>query len=181
MMNVLIIHGIMGHAGENWGQWLFDELTNKSYTVIMPTLSNADRPDRHEWLAEITDNMQNLGEDTIIVAHSLGVTSALDYLEQADRPISNLISVSGFANDYGLELNSYFLKEKSIDFDAVNKNIGKSFVFYGDNDPYVPQLSLQQLADDLQVKPVIISTGGHLNSAAGFTKFPQLLEAVLSI
>lgn len=180
-MNVLILHGIMGKAGENWAQWLNDKLASKSYSVIMPDLPNADRPNRQEWLKEISNIMQNLDGNTIIVAHSLGVTSALDYLEQASCPIKGMVSVSGFSDDYGLELNSYFLKEKSIDFDKVNANTEKAFVFFGDNDPYVPQDSLNKLADNLKTKPVILAEGGHLNASAGFTEFPELLEAVLSI
>jgi len=171
----------MGSAGAHWGQWLHDELTKKSYVVVMPTLSNSDHPARNTWLAEISGIMRDLGGDTVIVAHSLGVTSSLDYLEQASQPIKGLVSVSGFSDDYGLELNSYFLKEKSVDFSRVNKNVGKAVVFYGDDDPYVPQESLRLLADNLEVKPVILPNGGHLNTAAGFAEFPQLLDAVLSI
>jgi predicted alpha/beta hydrolase family esterase len=171
----------MGRSGENWGQWLHDELIKKSYNVVMPNLSNPDHPDRQQWLTEITGTMDPLGANTIIVAHSLGVTSGLDYLEKAAQPIKGLVCVSGFSDDYGLELNSYFLKEKAVNFDIVNKKVDKVFVFYGDNDPYVPQSLLQLLAENLHVKPKIIPSGGHLNSAAGFTNFSQLLEAVLAI
>lgn len=122
-MSVLILHGIMGKAGENWGQWLHDQLIERSYNVVMPNLSDPDHPDRKKWLDEITAHMEGLGSDTIIVAHSLGVTSALDFLEEATNPVKGIISVSGFADDYGLELNSYFLGEKTIDFNKVNKNI----------------------------------------------------------
>jgi len=180
-MNVLILHGIMGSAGENWGQWLSDQLEARAYTLTMPTLPNPDHPDRTEWLNVITKLMTKLGSDTIIVGHSIGVTSALDYLENTNVPIKGLISVSGIFDEYGLELNRYFLKVRSIDADKVKKNMGKAFAFYGDDDPYVPQDSLQLLADKLNVKPVILSKGGHLNATAGFTEFPQLLDTILSI
>ncbi len=180
-MNVLILHGIQGKAGENWTHWLSDSLTAKSYNVIMPTLPNADHPDRTEWLEAIKQITRNISDDLIIVAHSLGVTSALDFIEQSPTPINGLVSVSGFANDYGFKLNSYFLKERKLDFDKINNNLGSSFVYYGDNDPYVTQEALAILAKDLKVKPTIIKYGGHLNKATGFTEFPQLLEAIESI
>jgi len=180
-MNVLILHGILGSAGENWGQWLCDELITRSYNVTMPSLPNSDHPDRQEWYTVIANLMAELGSDTIIVAHSLGVTSSLDFLETAAQPIKGLVSVSGFSDDYGYKLNSYFLKEKNVDFEKVNKNLGKAFAFFGDNDPYVTQEALHNLADALKVKPVIIPNGGHLNAAAGFNQFPQLLDAVLSV
>jgi uncharacterized protein len=180
-MNVLILHGILGSAGENWGQWLHDELEAKSYNVTMPTLSNADHPDRDKWHQEISGFMEKLGPKTIIVAHSLSVTSVLDCLEADNKPIKALVSVSGFSGDYGLELNSYFLKQNSIDFTKVNSKIEKAFVIFGDNDPYVPQQYLLDLAKNLNVRPAIIPKGGHLNSAAGFSEFPLLLDTVLSI
>ena len=180
-MNVLILHGIQGKAGENWGQWLNDSLIKKSYNVFMPTLPEPDHPDRNTWYNEIKLIADKQSNNLIIVAHSLGVTSALDYIEQSTFKVKGLVSVSGFADDYGLELNSYFLKKKQINFDKVNKNLEKAFVFYGDNDPYVTQEALKSLAKELKVNPVVIKNGGHLNSSAGFTEFPKLLETVLSI
>lgn len=179
-MNVLILHGIFGKSGENWMGWLGDELGVRGFNVMMPNLPNADHPDRNEWLkfiCNIIDNNDNL----IIVGHSLGVTSALDYIEQSHHKIKALFSVSGFSQDYGLELNSYFLKQKDIYSNKVNSNLEKAFVYYGDNDPYVTQEALAYLADKLNVKPNIIKNGGHLNEAAGYTEFPQLLNDILTI
>lgn len=171
----------MGRAGENWSSWLKDNLEAQGYTVAMPTLPGADHPDRQTWLSEITNEMNDLGDNTIIIAHSLGVTSALDFLEQHTDRVKGLVSVSGFADDYGLELNSYFMREKPIDFDAVSQSLEHAVALYGDNDPYVPQESLELLATKLGVAPIIIQGGGHLNEAAGYQEFPQLLETMLAM
>jgi len=181
-MTVLIIHGIGGHAGIHWQQWLYNRLTEKGYTCLMPNLPNANHPDRTLWLQEIKNQLNevDLGE-LIIVGHSLGVTTALDFLEQTTGKIKALISISGFAEDYGAELNSYFLKRKKIDFEKLKMHLGKSYVVYGDNDPYVPQKILLQLTKSLNVKPEIIAKGGHLNTEAGYTTFPYLLEIIEKI
>jgi predicted alpha/beta hydrolase family esterase len=179
---ILILHGIGGHAGIHWGQWLHDELEKQGFQVTMPSLSNSKHPDRQQWLAEIKQSASELDTDKlIIVGHSLGVTSALDFIEQSSTSVRGLVSVSGFAIDYGAELNSYFLKEKSIDFQKANTVLGKAVVFYGDDDPYVTQEALKQLSDALDVKPVVINGGGHLNTERGYTTFPQLLDAVLQM
>jgi len=181
-MAVLIIHGIGGYAGIHWQQWLHDELSDSGNTVIMPTLSNADHPDRSVWLAELIKSVGDTDpSDLIIVGHSLGVTTALDFVEQIASPVKALISVSGFATDYEAELNSYFLRLKHVNFDKVRKNIQQSFVLFGDNDPYVTQAALHEVATELRVTPIIISEGGHLNSETGYTKFPKLLEIIESI
>lgn len=181
LMNILILHGIMGRAGENWSGWLADKLSEKGFNVAMPNLSKPNHPNRTEWLHEITNEMRKLGDDTIIVAHSLGVTSALDFLEQHSGKIKGLVSVAGFADDYGLELNSYFMREKEIDFESVKNSVESLAVLYGDNDPYVPQSSLQNLAIELGAQSVVITGGGHLNEAAGYNTFPKLLDLVLEI
>ncbi|MDO8559007.1 MAG: alpha/beta fold hydrolase [bacterium] len=176
-MTILILHGIGGYAGIHWQKWLYGNLIKDGYKVIMPDLPKPDRPNRKDWLRAVQEIIKSVdSSDLIIVAHSLGVATALDLTEQL--PVKALISVSGFASDYGAELNDYFLKEKIIDFKKVNKSLKQVFVIYGDNDPYVPQEVLKSLADSLNVKPEIIVNGGHLNTDSGYTVFPRLLEII---
>src|SRR5262245_47817042 len=147
-MTVLILHGIGGKAGDHWEQWLHDQLTSRGYSVLMPQLPHSDHPDRAEWLQMIKEQLQNGGfSNLIIVGHSLGVPAALDFIEQSDRKVKALISISGFAYDYGSDLNNYFMSKKEINFTKVKEHLGQGFVFFGDNDPYVPQEVLQHLAN----------------------------------
>lgn len=181
-MNILILHAIGGKAGDHWEQWLHDQLVRAGHTVVMPTLTNSNHPDRSEWQKEVEAAIEGLDlAQLIIVGHSLGVPTALDVIEQLPHPIKGLIAVAGFAVAYGAALNDYFMKERSIDFEKVRQNIGKSFVFYGDDDPYVTQEALHGLAIELNVEPKIIAKGKHLNTEAGYTEFPELLEAVRSL
>jgi hypothetical protein len=176
-MTILILHGIGGYAGIHWQQWLYDELVKTGHKVIMPNLPDSDHPDRKTWLKTVKENIKDINSsDFVIVAHSLGVATALDLIENTS--IKTLISVSGFAYDYGAELNSYFLKERNIDFEKVNRNLKQVFVIYGDNDPYLPQEVLRSLADNLKVEPEVVSSGGHLNTDSGYKTFPRLLEII---
>lgn len=177
MKTVLIIHGVGGHAGIHWQQWLHDQLEGQGHKVLMPNMPEPDHPDRKTWLEEVKAalNEVNLSQLTI-VGHSLGVTTALDFIEQANNRVNRLLSVAGFAKDYGAEMNGYFLQEKLVDFEKVRNNLRWAAVIYGDNDPYVPQAELKYVADSLGVQPVIVHDGGHLNSETGFTEFQQLLE-----
>lgn len=179
MKTVLIIHGIEGYSGIHWQQWLYDQLIKREYKVIMPDMPKAAHPDREEWLRTVKDLTKNVDfSELILVGHSLGVPTALDLIKSENKKIKALISVSGFAEDYGAELNSYFLKEKELNFEKIRKSLEKAFVVYGNNDPYVPQKILQSLADELKVKPLVIKNGGHLNTDAGYKDFPELLEII---
>lgn len=178
-MNILILHGIEGHAGVHWQGWLKNELEKKNHTVYMPDLPESDHPKRFDWLHTVKDVTKDIPlSDLIIVGHSLGVVSALDFIEQAEHIIHALVSVSGFCDNYGSSLNDYFMIEKDIRFSEVHKHVSKSHVLFGDNDPYVPQETLSSLAQWLEVNPEIVKEGGHLNTDAGFSTFPRLLEIV---
>lgn len=177
-MTILILHVIGGKAGDHWEQWLHDALTADGHTVIMPSLPNPDRPDRSTWLLEVQGILQDVRDDVVIVGHSLSVPTALDAIEVSSIQIKGLLSVSGFAVPYGLELNEYFMQEKTIDFSKVRKNLQHAAVFYGDDDPYVTQDALQNLATELRVEPRVIKKGGHLNTDAGYTTFPTVLDTI---
>jgi uncharacterized protein len=178
-MTYLILHGVQGTAGDHWENWLNDELTKAGHTVLMPQLPDSDHPDRKIWLKTVKEILAKVDvNQLVIVGHSLGVVTALDFIEQSQQKVRGLVSVSGFYRDYGAELNSYFLAEKTVDIKKVRKNLGKAVTFYGDNDPYVPQFELKLLAEGLGVKPIAVAKGGHLNTDAGFTSFPQLLQEV---
>ncbi len=181
-MTVLILHGIDGHAGIHWQEWLHNELEILGHKVIMPTLPDAHHPKRSTWLSTIEQIVAHVPtSELVLVGHSLGVASALDFVEGSPTPIKGLVSVSGFATNYGAVLNAYFMAERSIDFTKVNKKLENAFVFYGSNDPYVPQTELANLAMQLSVSPTIIPNGGHLNADAGFTTFPELLSTITAI
>ena len=179
MKTVLILHGIASKAGDNWMRWLHDELVDKGYKVLMPQLPNTNHPDRHEWLKAVEDVLKDIDfDDLIIVGHSLGVTTALDLLENENKKLPLFISVSGFYYAYGLKLNDYFLNEKVIDIGKVSKLIGKAVVIHSDDDPYVSQDALKDLAKNLGVSAFVIHKGGHINSERGYTKLPLLLKYI---
>jgi len=174
-MNFIILHGIGGHAGIHWQQWLNENLRDDGHSVIMPELPTSDHPIRNEWLETVNESLSGVDlSNLVIVGHSLGVTTALDFIEQSSESIYGLVSVSGFANDYSSELNSYFLKQKVIDFSLILPKIKHSLVIYGDDDPYVTQTALNEVAVGLNVGAHIIKNGGHLNTDSGFTDFDHL-------
>lgn len=179
MKNVLLLHDLGGYTGIQWEQWLHDELLKHGFIVTMPSLTNAEYPDRKVWLEELEQTMLTIDtEHLIIVGHSIGVALALDYIEQSLLPVEALVSVAGFTSDYGELRYSYFLRQKNVDFSKVKSKLKRAVVVYGDDDRYVPLLALQQLAADLGVPPIIIHGGGHLNTENGYTTFPKVLSIV---
>jgi len=178
-IKVIILHGILGFSG--WHESVKKELELRGYTVYADLLPHPDHPSRKEWIKKGLNILNKIPdkENVIIIGHSLGATLALDLLELIDKQIMLFISVSGFFEDYNAELNSYYLKEKTINFKKVISNAKKRIVIYGDNDKFVPQSNLKRLAEKLRPQEtIIVHGGGHLSKSNGFTEFPLLLDLV---
>lgn len=181
-MKVLILHGLEGYAGIHWQGWLREQLLAKGYEVFMPQLPNPNIPERGAWMEAVNQALAGvLGQELIIVGHSLGAASAMDYIELHQGKIKGFVSVSGFHRNYDAEATDKFMTDRMINIEKVKANVEKVAVIYGDTDPYVPQEALQRLAADLGVAPEIVPGGGHLNSEAGFVTFPRLLEIIEEI
>lgn len=178
-MTILILHGFEGHAGIHWQQWLHDQLKKKGYTVIMPQLPKPKHPDRSQWVKSVLKLTNKIKpNDLVIVGHSLGVVTALDYIEQTSEKIKGFISVAGFAEAYDSPHTDAFMKQKKLDFKKINAHIEHAYVLYGDDDPYVPQDTLLALARILKIEPMVMDMGGHLNTESGYDTFPLLLELI---
>ena len=178
MRTIVILHGIQGFAG--WQNDVSAKLISKGYKVIMPVFPNWGHPDRKECLKIVQKEVTNVNlSELTLIGHSLGVTTACDFLETLKSPIACFISVSGFATDYKAELNSYFLKEKTVDYNKIIQNSKKRIVIYGENDLYVPQKTLADFATDIKATDtIVIEKGGHLSTGAGFTEFPLLIDLI---
>jgi predicted alpha/beta hydrolase family esterase len=175
MKTALILHGIGGSSKENWLPWLKKELDSRGWKVLSPDLPNTRHPDRKEWLETVKDLVGAVDfSELTIIGHSLGVPTALDLIETEEKKLKRLISVSGFYEDYGSELNSFFMVKRKVDMEKVNNLINEKIVIYGNDDPYVPQETLKNLADAFEVEPVIIKNGGHVNTASGYDELPLL-------
>jgi uncharacterized protein len=179
---IAILHGIQGFPGIHWQGWLGENLAELGHVSYLPDFPCPENPNRHAWLDDFGAKVGSIDPaDLVIIGHSLGAVTALDFISRSVAPVKTFVAVSGFARDYDSEITRDFMKTESIDFDAVRANVGQSFVFFGDDDPYVPQSELQHLADQLDVVPTVIKGGGHLNSDSGYSEFPKLLETISSL
>ena len=78
------------------------------------------------------------------------------------------------------ELNKTFV-DKKFNWSRIIENCEKFIVIGSDNDEYIPIETTRQLAVLLDAELHIIHNGGHLNTKAGYDKFPQLLELIAKL
>ncbi|GHU08673.1 hypothetical protein FACS189431_5350 [Alphaproteobacteria bacterium] len=179
----VILHGTEGTPESNWFPWLRKELEKRGHEVFVPKLPTPENQSVEKWCEALQKQTPWVfGKDTVLIGHSCGATYMLNILNR-DRPepIVASIFVSGFLHDLGNEhfdkLNHTFTHQ-DFDFTQIKKYAGETFVFAGDNDPYVPMSETEELTKKLGVKPNVIKNGGHLNSEFGYMEFPELLEKI---
>ncbi|MCX6816413.1 MAG: alpha/beta hydrolase [Candidatus Beckwithbacteria bacterium] len=180
-MNVFIFHGTMGSPEANWFPWLERELKSLGIEVFVPKFPTPEGQSLENWLKAFEPYQDKVNGETVFVGHSMGPGFFLRLLERRTSPIKTAILAAPFDGFIGEEpydtLNKTFI-DHPFDFVKIKQNCHQFVVMVGDDDPYVAIKFPQRIADNLGVKLQIIKGGKHLNSEAGYTKFPEALEEI---
>jgi uncharacterized protein len=176
---VVIIHGSYGHPGENWFPWLANEVRKLGHKAGVPTFPTPEGQNLNNWRSSFREQIGNVTRDMILVGHSLGSGFIFSLLEESDMPVKGTFLASGFLGKLGLEefdlINESFVC-REFNWKRIRENAGKVYIYNSDNDPYVPLVKGEELAEKLGVRLTVIKNGGHINASAGFRTFPRLLE-----
>jgi predicted alpha/beta hydrolase family esterase len=179
MYDYLIIHGSYGTQFENWFPWLFNELAKAEKRVLVPQFPVISQSYRN-WTEILSVYDKYLGENTSVIAHSLGPAFILDYILQNKKKVNNLYLVAPF---YGLinipefdEVNKTFFIYQSL-IEAKNY-FNKAWCLFSDNDPYVPRSMSEFVASQIGATTEIVVGGGHLNKGSGYIDFKNLLKVI---
>ncbi len=180
MYDYVIVHGSYGHPFENWGPWLFEELSKLGKNVLAPQFPCIDQS-YDNWKRVMEAYLPYIDENTSFIGHSLGPAFIVDFLMDEDIKVNNLYLAAPF---YGLinipafdEVNKTFFKDISLE--GAKNHFNKAFCFYSDNDPYVPVALSKDISEKLGACVTIIPNGGHLNASAGIIEFEELKKVVV--
>jgi len=179
-MNFFIFHGVYGYPEENWFPWLKAGLEKKGFEVIVPKFPTPLDQSLESWMRAISKYEDKIGDETVLIGHSLGAAFILDYLENTNKKINAAYLVAGFFKLVGSpydEINKTFV-DKQFDWGKIKSNCGKFYVVGSDNDEYIPTEVTKELAGKLGAELKIIRNGGHFNQKAGYTRFPFLMEQI---
>ena len=185
-LRVVVLHGAHGGPDTNWFPWLHSELKAQGLEVIRPHLPTPRGQSLTAWLHAYDRAVDLLPPvPTVLVGHSLGAAFSLRLVERATEPFTGLFLAAGFVGALGLPdydpINASFFAAP-FDWAGIRARKGRACrCWAGDNDPYVPLARSRDMADQLGAELKIITGGGHLNSETGFTAFPQLRDAILSL
>lgn len=183
---VIILHGAHGGPDTNWFPWLHTVLEAETIEVLRPRFPTPEGQSLAAWLDAYDRTVKSLPfAPTVLVGHSLGAAFALRLIERAVEPVAGVFLAAGFIGvlglpDYDTINHSFFVAPFA--WPAIRERKGRVFrCWAGENDPYVPLSRSTDMATALDAPLEIVSGGGHLNSEAGFTTFPQMRDAILSV
>lgn len=184
MAAALIAHGTRGHPDENWFPWLKEELGKRGHEVIVPQFPTPEGQELDKWMEIAAPHLDRLGEDSVVVGHSIGPAFLLSVIESLRHPIKAAFFVSGFVgslnNPLFDKLNRTFA-ERDFDWERIRKNCRTFRLFHSDNDAYVPLEKAEELARLLDAGLTVVPGAGHFNEDSGYTSFPLLRDAMLEI
>lgn len=123
--------------------------------------------------------MDTIAEDTVFIGHSLGPAFIPSVLEKIAKRIRAAFLVAPFVTKLGIEkfdeLNKTFI-DRGFDWKRIKSHCSEFTVYASDNDPYVGMDKSRYVAENTKARFAVVHNAGHFNSAAGYTKFDQLLE-----
>ncbi len=202
---IFIIHGWEGTPESNWFPWLKEQLEDRGFEVIVPSMPNTNYPVLFEWLAHMQKIIGKVDKSTYLVGYSLGVIAVLRFLESlpVGQKIGGAVLVAGFPGSIGYkDINSFFASPLIIfwlilhklgykaldsyfvlplDYEKVRNSANKFIAIHSDNDPYVPLHNGEILRDRLGAELIVVPKGNHFNEGAGFKKLPIVSESLLKI
>ncbi|MCT4552131.1 MAG: alpha/beta hydrolase [Alphaproteobacteria bacterium] len=182
-MKVVIIHGTYGSPEGNWFPWLKGKLEELGHEVYVPSFPTPENQSPENWCNVLIKEVPFIfDDDTVLIGHSLGANYLLHILDMERKvKIKKAIFVSVFNSELGNEeydnLNRPFIKD--FNWENIKNNTNEITIYHSDDDPFIPLSEAEGIYSKLGGKFKLIKNGGHLNKAAGFTKFDELLKEVL--
>ncbi|MEA3514071.1 MAG: alpha/beta fold hydrolase [Nanoarchaeota archaeon] len=180
-MRFFIIHGAYGDPEGNWFPWLKQKLEELGHEVYIPKFPTPEDQTLKNWMKIFQPYMDKIDEETVFIGHSLGPAFILNILEKVDVKVKACFFVAGFAEFIGNEqfdsINKSFV-DREFEWRRIHRNCEQFYIINSDNDPYVPIIKGNEIANKFGTKAIMINGAGHFNTESGYTEFPQLVEYI---
>lgn len=176
---VYIVHGYKASAQDHWFPWLANQVRTAGHEAKIVALTDSEQPEFTVWQQDLQRDFQQLDENTIVVAHSLGCLSSLNFLSShlMQTKIQAGIFVAGFVDTLpALPELSHFIQQAQLNESVLQTKIQTRLVFVSNNDPLVPPPLVIRLRHLLKAQIEEVVQAGHFMQQDGFSEFPQLWQ-----
>jgi predicted alpha/beta hydrolase family esterase len=170
---LLILSGIYNSDSSHWqSRW---QQEDSRFCKLEHT--SWDHPDRHEWVRELDSEIERLGGDLVLVAHSLACLMVTHWAAESKRTISGALLVS-----VPYPAGSVFPKDaKNFGNFPMKKLPFPSTVVSSGNDPYGSQEHMKRCAQAWGSQFVAVGELGHINVSSNLGMWEhgrELLKAL---
>lgn len=176
---IIILHGAYGYPSENWFAWLKEELSSLGVHCEVPQLPTPGGQSLENWISAFSETAKSIDSASILIGHSLGAAFLLRYLELSSVKIKAAILVGAFIGKIAVPhfdcINESFFTQ-DFQWEIIQKSSAYFACYHGSNDPYVPQVQFELIANRLKAQKILVPRAGHFNLASGYSTFPQLLS-----
>jgi uncharacterized protein len=179
---VLLVHGHTGSGPGHWQSWLAGELAERGAEVDVPQFTEPDHPDLEVWLAELTHHLQAAptGRERVVLAHSCGASLWLHHaarVVEAGLRFDRVLLVSPLGPRWH-EPDVHGFTPAPLDAAGIRRAAAWTQLVVGDNDDACSVDEALAMAAALKVDLDVIAEGAHLNTVAGYGRWPAVLEWV---
>ncbi|UNK40222.1 alpha/beta hydrolase (plasmid) [Shinella sp. H4-D48] len=164
-LDTLILPGLNGSPEAHWQRhWVRDNPQSRVVEQYDWTC-----PERQSWLGRVEEDIERVGHDVWLVAHSLGCVLAAHL---AQSPIASRIRGALLVAPCDLDTTET-MHPCIIRFGTMPtaRLPFPSLVVGSLNDPYMPVSRLKKTADDWGSDLIDIGEAGHINIASGFGRW----------
>lgn len=188
MTKIYIVHCWDGTKDDGWYPWLDDKISNENNEVIRFNMPNTAHPKIEEWVAELDKQVNDLGEKTYFVGHSIGCQTIMRYLERKniDR-IGGMLFVAPWLDLLPEAINddesynvAYPWIHTPIDFEKIKRITNKITCIFSNNDYFV-SLTQQDVFKKLNAKIVIVNDKGHISADDGVEELDEIYDELLKM
>lgn len=175
---IYVIHGYTASPSANWFPSLKEALESKTVEVIIPEMPNPHHPRYAEWMDHLEATIEGPDENTVLIGHSLGCVSLLNYLNNdKTRRVGGLFLISGFVEETPLPALTGFMQSK-LDYDRLIGQADIRMAISAKDDDIIPFGYSEKMAEKLKTEFTLLDEGGHFIDRDGFTEFPYLVQEV---
>lgn len=187
--DVIIIPASQNNAEHliHWYKWLDEVMTGRGLRVLRPEFPGNSLQTFDSWMRVMDEHGKKIGDNTIIVGHSLGGIFLARWLEThkvgaavfVAAPYKEEPELWASVPSKPNETSGFFAKMP--DWEKIRRNAKMFSLFYGDNDLLIPTGHAETYSRELGCSIIWIYNGGHLDEHSGYTEFPLLVENIKQI
>lgn len=180
MKNYFIIHAMGNKANDYCYPWLKEQINKQGFNCYVPTMPNLKNSSYEQWEKEFKKISNNLNKDSVVIGHSTGSIFLAHYIISNKINVKKFIGVVSFNEPDGQGIHDD-LDKINMSFFINNLQDLKIYAeervcFYSPTDLY-DYNKLDDFANKVEAKKVIIQNAGHFTATTGYGKrFEEILK-----